>query len=81
MKVNAYAKINLTLDVLNKREDGYHEISSVMQTISLCDVLSFNIEDRKDNENEIIIGFFNIQKELKDFNLKYEISDNRKENE
>ncbi|MBE6897020.1 MAG: 4-(cytidine 5'-diphospho)-2-C-methyl-D-erythritol kinase [Ruminococcaceae bacterium] len=55
MKVNAYAKINLTLDVLNKREDGYHEISSVMQTISLCDVLSFNIEDRKDNENEIII--------------------------
>ena len=29
----AFAKINLTLDVLDKREDGYHDIKSVMQTI------------------------------------------------
>lgn len=33
----APAKINLTLEVLGKREDGYHEIRSVMQTIDLCD--------------------------------------------
>lgn len=33
----AYAKLNLTLDVLGKRPDGYHELVSVMQTVSLCD--------------------------------------------
>lgn len=55
MTVNAYAKINLTLDVLNRRADGYHEISSVMQTVSLHDVLSFKIEDRDDGENVIVI--------------------------
>jgi len=37
----AYAKINLTLEVIGKREDGYHEIASVIQAIDLCDVLSF----------------------------------------
>jgi 4-diphosphocytidyl-2-C-methyl-D-erythritol kinase len=37
----AYAKINLTFEVLGKRRDGYHEIISVMQAISLCDVLTF----------------------------------------
>ena len=39
MKTNAYAKVNLTLDVLDRRDDGYHNIDSVMQKISLCDVL------------------------------------------
>ena len=33
----AYAKINLTLDVLRKRPDGYHDIKSIMQTVSLRD--------------------------------------------
>ncbi len=37
--VPAYAKINLTLDVLGKREDGYHRLASVMQTIALHDTL------------------------------------------
>ncbi|MCL6086904.1 MAG: 4-(cytidine 5'-diphospho)-2-C-methyl-D-erythritol kinase [Actinobacteria bacterium] len=37
----APAKINLTLEILNKRDDGYHEIKSVMQTIDICDVLTF----------------------------------------
>ncbi len=36
----AYAKINLTLDVLGRRADGYHALSSVMQTISLADMLA-----------------------------------------
>lgn len=35
----AFAKINLTLDVLGKRSDGYHDIKSVMQTVSLRDDL------------------------------------------
>ena len=33
----AYAKFNLTLDILEKRDDGYHEIESIMQQITLCD--------------------------------------------
>ena len=33
----AYAKINIGLDVLGRREDGYHELKMVMQTIDLCD--------------------------------------------
>ena len=39
MIVPAYAKLNLTLDVLGLRDDGYHEIASLMQTISLHDLL------------------------------------------
>jgi 4-diphosphocytidyl-2-C-methyl-D-erythritol kinase len=41
----APAKINLVLEVLGKRDDGYHEIRSLVQTISLCDVLSFELAD------------------------------------
>lgn len=36
---NAYAKINLTLDVLGKRSDGYHNVKMIMQSISLFDLL------------------------------------------
>ncbi|HEV2012750.1 MAG TPA: 4-(cytidine 5'-diphospho)-2-C-methyl-D-erythritol kinase [Candidatus Dormibacteraeota bacterium] len=35
----AYAKLNLTLDVLGRRPNGYHDIDSVMQTISLHDLI------------------------------------------
>jgi len=41
--VLAPAKINLTLEVLGKRPDGYHEIRSVAQTISLCDTFGFQL--------------------------------------
>jgi len=36
---NAYAKVNFTLDILDRRPDGYHDIRSIMQTIDLCDRL------------------------------------------
>ena len=39
MKVKAYAKINLTLDVTGKREDGFHTLDTVMQSVSLYDEL------------------------------------------
>ena len=39
----AYAKLNLTLDVLGKREDGYHDLKSVMQTISVRDDIEIDI--------------------------------------
>lgn len=62
----AYAKINLYLDVLNKLDDGYHNIESVMQAISLYDTVSltvldgaFDIEIKTDatiptNENNLV---------------------------
>jgi len=42
----APAKINLVLEVLGKRADGYREIRSLVQTINLCDVLSFESADK-----------------------------------
>lgn len=39
----AFAKINLTLDVLGKRPDGYHDIKSVMQTISVRDDIEIDV--------------------------------------
>lgn len=40
MRVRALAKINLGLDVVGKREDGYHEVCMVMQTIQMYDVIN-----------------------------------------
>lgn len=39
--LNAYGKINLTLDVLAKRADGYHQVETVMQSVALADSISF----------------------------------------
>ena len=36
-KLNAYAKLNLYLDITGKRDDGYHLLETVMQSISLAD--------------------------------------------
>lgn len=43
----AFAKLNLTLDVLDKRPDGYHDIKSVMQAISLRDDVQIDIDTGK----------------------------------
>ncbi|MGB4660859.1 MAG: 4-(cytidine 5'-diphospho)-2-C-methyl-D-erythritol kinase [Mobilitalea sp.] len=40
IKVKAYAKINLGLDVLRKREDGYHDVCMIMQSIALHDTIT-----------------------------------------
>ena len=39
----AYAKVNLTLDVLGKRDDGYHDLKSVMQTLSIRDDIEIDV--------------------------------------
>ncbi len=44
-KYKANAKINLTLDVTSKREDGYHNIRTVMQSISLADYVTVTPND------------------------------------
>lgn len=43
--LSAAAKVNLTLEVLSKRSDGYHEIATVMQTVDLADRLSLEDTD------------------------------------
>lgn len=41
----AYAKLNISLDVGNRREDGYHEMTMVMQSISLADTVTVTLND------------------------------------
>jgi 4-diphosphocytidyl-2-C-methyl-D-erythritol kinase len=45
IRENAYAKLNISLDVNEKRPDGYHNMTMVMQSISLCDELSVEKTD------------------------------------
>ncbi len=42
----AHAKINLALDVLGRRPNGYHEVRMIMQTVQLCDTLTFEKAER-----------------------------------
>lgn len=62
--LKSYAKVNLALEVLYKREDGYHEIDSIMQQISLYDQLVF--ADNKDgikiesNSSEVPVDSSNL---------------------
>ncbi len=49
----AYAKLNLTLDVLGKRPDGYHELRSVMQQISLSDEVELDVGTGEDWKLEV----------------------------
>ncbi len=79
MKDRAYAKINLALDVFNVRDDGYHDIKSIMIPINFYDELEIRIVDAdeyvcnksyiKFNEKNSIIKMIDIVKE------KYNIND------
>ncbi len=48
LKEKAYAKLNISLDAAERRADGYHDMTMVMQTVSLCDdvCIDFNDTDR-----------------------------------
>ena len=43
MKERAFAKINLCLDVVRRREDGYHELNMIMVPIDFYDVVDDNL--------------------------------------
>ncbi len=64
LNINAYAKINLTLDIIKKLESGYHEIESIKQQLKLHD----NITLSTLNEKNIIINCKEVKKEK---NLAY----------
>lgn len=59
--IKARAKINLTLNVVNKRKDGYHNLESIFQKINLYDELF--IEKLQDNKFELITNAKEIQNE------------------
>jgi 4-diphosphocytidyl-2-C-methyl-D-erythritol kinase len=75
MQLKALAKINLGLDVLRKREDGYHEVKMIMQTINLYDELELrkvkqpgiqvktNLYYLPTNENNLVYKAANLLKE------------------
>lgn len=41
----AYAKINISLDITGRRDDGYHDMVMVMQTVSICDDIKISLND------------------------------------
>ena len=69
IKIQCPAKINLDLKVLNKREDGFHNIESVMQTIDLYDYLTIDIE--KSIENKIVLSGTSDEIPYDEHNLVY----------
>lgn len=87
MKDRAYAKINLALDVFNVREDGYHDIKSIMVPVNFYDELEINIaqEDKyicnkyyiKFNENNSIIKMIDVLKQRYNINDHYYINLNK----
>ena len=49
ISVNAPAKINLYLDVVSRLDNGFHEIESIMQTVSLHDTVHISVEPCNDD--------------------------------
>lgn len=50
IRLRAYAKVNLGLDVLRRREDGYHDVRMIMQNINLFDKLTIKKKERSRNQ-------------------------------
>ena len=50
-KLKSFAKINLGLEVIGKREDGYHDLKTIFQTIDFFDVLK--LEENKSGKIKI----------------------------
>lgn len=59
MKISAMSKVNLGLDVLRRRDDGYHEVRMIMQTLKLCDELYF--EETQKKEISIVCNSENLE--------------------
>ncbi len=54
--VHSAAKVNLTLDVLSRRRDGYHELQSVVHAVGLWDTLTFDFAANFNHKTAITIG-------------------------
>lgn len=63
LQLKAYAKINLGLDVVRRREDGYHEVRMVMQTIKLYDKLTFRLLEEDVIRLKTNLGFLPVNED------------------
>ena len=52
---NAYAKVNLSLDIVGRRDDGYHLVRMVMQSLDIKDILTFTKTEVSNSEDRIKI--------------------------
>lgn len=73
IQIKCPAKINLTLEIVNKREDGFHNIKSVMQMISLYDYL--NISAKRADSTEIHLSGNSDEIPYNEKNLVYKAAD------
>lgn len=71
LTVKAYAKINLGLDVIRKRSDGYHDVSMIMQTVNLYDTIS--IKKTRFNSTTIRSNLYYLPNDRR--NLVYKAAD------
>lgn len=62
LQLKAYAKINLGLDVVRRREDGYHEVRMIMQTVKLFDKLTFRLLEEREIRIKTNLGFLPVDK-------------------
>lgn len=62
LQLKAYAKINLGLDVVRRREDGYHEVRMIMQTVKLFDKLTFYLSEEPGIRIKTNLGFLPVDK-------------------
>ena len=74
IRIPAYAKVNLRLEVLGKRADGYHELRTIFQTVSLHDTLEFR-SSRRPGISLQIQGNETLAKEEIEKNLVYRAVD------
>lgn len=74
----AYAKINLALEVVKKRVDGYHDLNMIMIPIDLHDILTFEESDQTTLNTSIEISDNAILKTISYFKNKYKIDKNVK---
>ena len=82
MKERAYAKINLCLDVVGRRDDGYHELKMIMVPIDFYDVLEMNFASETTlelnrsylpvNEKNTIIKAIRVMQEKYGFDDEFE---------
>lgn len=71
MRYKANAKINLSLDVTGVRENGYHDVRMIMQSVNLCDYLDFEVN----NSGKIELLCSNPEIECDKSNLIYKAAD------
>ncbi len=55
LSLKAYAKVNLALDVLRRREDGYHDVKMIMQNLDIYDELEFKVLARDTEDTNITL--------------------------